>query len=436
MKIVFISDACLPSPSAEALFVVRMAQALSEHGHEVILLVPGGKHDRHTDTQAIAAYYGIIPAFTTQPVAWPGGAKAIRLWAWRSARAAQHWAPDLVYARHIAAGWAALEAGLPCIVELHQGIQGRPGRTGPAIDYLDDRLRQAAGRWQAMLSNRHAPAEGNDRRALASRGGYVQNITLLRRLAAYPNLVRVVVITHALARDLCEAAPRLASRILVAPDGALLPTRPPGPAPFERGKTLCVGYCGHLYAGKGVEIIEAIARRCPWAQFHVLGGLTADRERWRARTADCSNLVFHDHVEPHRVGDWLAVFDVCLLPNQPTVATYQASRRGDTGTNIGAYTSPMKMFEYMAAGKPIVASDLAVLREILVHDTNALLCGHDDVSAWAAALSRLAEDATLCQRLATAARTDLEAHYTWSARARRVVADPATTQRTTSPERS
>ena len=113
MKIVFISDACLPSPSAEALFVVRMAQALSEHGHEVILLVPGGKHDRHTDTQAIAAYYGIIPAFTTQPVAWPGGAKAIRLWAWRSARAAQHWAPDLVYARHIAAGWAALEAGLP-----------------------------------------------------------------------------------------------------------------------------------------------------------------------------------------------------------------------------------------------------------------------------------------------------------------------------------
>ena len=109
MKIVFISDACLPSPSAEALFVVRMAQALSEHGHDVILLVPDGKHERRTDTPTIAAYYGIIPAFTTQPVAWPGGAKAIRLWAWRSARAAR-WGNKTEAISGAEAGEAAMEA--------------------------------------------------------------------------------------------------------------------------------------------------------------------------------------------------------------------------------------------------------------------------------------------------------------------------------------
>ena len=63
MKIVFISDACIPSPSAEAVFVVQMAQALADNGHQVRLLVPDRKQDRYSDLEAVAAYYGVAPAF-------------------------------------------------------------------------------------------------------------------------------------------------------------------------------------------------------------------------------------------------------------------------------------------------------------------------------------------------------------------------------------
>ncbi len=434
MKIVFISDACIPSPSAEAVFVVQMAQALADNGHQVRLLVPDRKQDRYSDLEAVAAYYGVAPAFAAQTIAWPAGTKAIRLWAWRAAQAARLEEPDLVYARHIAAGWAALAQGLSCIVELHQGIEGRSGLVGRLVDRADDMLRQVGGRWSNRSNPARDAATRQDCRELARRGGYVQNATLLRCLAGHPRLARVVVITHALERDLVRTAPQLAGRIQVSPDGASLPASPPVPVAVEPGEVFHVGYCGHLYAGKGIALIATLARQCPWARFHVVGGLEADLDYWRSATDDCANIVFHGHIEPHRVIHWLAAFDVCLLPNQPAVATYGSARRKNAATNIGAYTSPMKMFEYMAAGKPIVASDLAVLREVLTHDENALLCAHDDVRAWAGALSRLAGDAGLRERLGAAARADLKTRYTWSARARRVIADLGTETRTAESE--
>lgn len=82
----------------------------------------------------------------------------------------------------------------------------------------------------------------------------------------------------------------------------------------------------------------------------------------------------------------------------------------------------MKMFEYMAAGKAIVSSDLPVLREVLTHERNALLVPPDDVDAWATAVKRLIDDPELRRRLGETARADLLAHYTWEARAKKVLA--------------
>jgi len=83
----------------------------------------------------------------------------------------------------------------------------------------------------------------------------------------------------------------------------------------------------------------------------------------------------------------------------------------------------MKMFEYMAAGLPIVSSDLPVLREVLENGRNALLVSPDDLDAWAKAISLLAANAGLRRRLGEAARADLIEYYTWETRARSVLAD-------------
>ena len=84
-------------------------------------------------------------------------------------------------------------------------------------------------------------------------------------------------------------------------------------------------------------------------------------------------------------------------------------------------TSPLKLFEYMAAGKAIVASNLPAIREILTHDVNAVLVTPGDADALAAGICRLADDAAL-RALLGQARATAVAEYSWDRRAERLEA--------------
>jgi glycosyltransferase involved in cell wall biosynthesis len=91
----------------------------------------------------------------------------------------------------------------------------------------------------------------------------------------------------------------------------------------------------------------------------------------------------------------------------------------NNATSIADITSPIKMFEYMARHKPIVASDLPVLREIL-NDSNAVLVGPEDTEAWVAALHTLGDPA-LRERIGGKAYQDFITRYTWKRRAEKVL---------------
>lgn len=80
----------------------------------------------------------------------------------------------------------------------------------------------------------------------------------------------------------------------------------------------------------------------------------------------------------------------------------------------------MKMFEYLAAGRPVIASDLPVLQEILRTEKNCLIVPYDDIEAWSRSLVRLEADPRLAASLSDSAQTDA-ASYTWEARAERLV---------------
>ena len=80
---------------------------------------------------------------------------------------------------------------------------------------------------------------------------------------------------------------------------------------------------------------------------------------------------------------------------------------------IGRWMSPLKLFEYMAAGKPILASDIPALREILADGGTALLLPPGDVAAWAAAARALLADP------ARAAALGARARAAWGRRPRR-----------------
>jgi glycosyltransferase involved in cell wall biosynthesis len=212
-----------------------------------------------------------------------------------------------------------------------------------------------------------------------------------------------------------EEVPELESRITVAHNGADAISDELAPMDLGGEKSLFrVGYIGHLYPGKGVEIVRELAVRAPWAEFHVIGGQQHTIDGLLRDTTLPSNLRLHGFVPPSETDRLTLALDVLLAP-------YQREVHIAGGGETGSWMSPLKLFSYMAAGKPILCSDLPVLREIIEHGHNGLMITPDDPEAWLAAIEQLSAEPAERERLGTNARSDFLARHTWQQRARRVL---------------
>ena len=206
-----------------------------------------------------------------------------------------------------------------------------------------------------------------------------------------------VTITAALAADLtARHGPR--EHVAVIPDGARIsaPDGDAGPrAPASRRLRSPSSRTRHLYAWKGVDILLEALALVPDARGLIVGGHAKEPDLGRlqalARQLGISDRVtFTGMVEPARVPELLRGATVLALPNPASAISTR-------------FTSPLKLFEYLAAGRAIVASDLPSIREILHDDVDALLVAPGDASALAGAIRRLLGDPALAARLARAA---------------------------------
>lgn len=152
----------------------------------------------------------------------------------------------------------------------------------------------------------------------------------------------------------------------------------------------------------------------PDVDFHVIGGTEHDLSRWRVRRTS-SNLLLHGHVPPGRLAAWMETFDIAVAPYQHRVSV-------SGGGDAARWMSPLKIVEYMAYGKAIVASDLPPIREVLDHGRTGLLCAPDDPRDWCSAIRRLIAEPDFARRLARDARRESDQRHTWTGRARRVLA--------------
>jgi glycosyltransferase involved in cell wall biosynthesis len=143
--------------------------------------------------------------------------------------------------------------------------------------------------------------------------------------------------------------------------------------------------------------------------FLVFGGDGSDVAR-RRLTAP-ANLQFMGHV-PHPVSQRAqAAVDVLLMPYQQSVSI------GVKGHDTARWMSPMKMFEYLAVGVPIISSELPVLREVLTDGRNALLVKADDAGQWVAALDSLISNKKFANSIGEFAHQEYRAKHTWLRRA-------------------
>jgi glycosyltransferase involved in cell wall biosynthesis len=376
MRIAYLARSIVPSRDANSVHVMKACQAYARLGHRVTLWLPAWRGGVEPGVRDLHAFYGVEPSFAVRRVPVPSGRRLQA--AWFSAGLpllARLGRPALVHARSLTAAWGAARLlHMPTLFETHV-----PRPDNPRLGKLFDEL------------------------------------------AASRHLRGVVVITRALAALVAPDLPPSAN-LIVAPDGVdaawLAGAFPRDEARRELGlddetRPIAV-YTGQLYEGRGVGLILDVARRRPDHLFVLVGGRSGDVERCRTQAAGLSNVLVAGFRPPAEIPAWMAAADALLMPYADRVATAG-------GGDSAAWASPMKMFEYLAAGRPILASTLPVLREVLADGTNALLLPYDRPDLWSEALARLAADPGLAAALAARARSDAEG-YTWEERTGRLLA--------------
>ena len=364
MRIAYLCHSPIPSNVASSIHVMRMCQALA-HDHDVTLFCPSLPKVRSASAK-IHDFYGVQARFKIRRLPRP-----------------QSWADRLVPAARLFRWWVAL------------------GRF--------DLVYARCNAWSTYRLHRV-------RRPMIVEAHLLHERRSTEKLLRSPWVCGLVVISEILWRDYACAHELAGPKLLVAHDGAdavhsASPARLPGTNPVK------CGYVGNLYRGKGMEIVIPLAQRCPQIDFHVFGGTPDEVAKWRATigAAHMANLWFHGFLRP-------ADTDAARLACDLLIAPYQKVVRGagDQG-DLGRWMSPLKIFEYMAAGKAIIASDLPTLREVLHDRANAVLVPPDDLDAWSAAVRGLAADPAERQRLGARAHADFVAQYSWQARARRIM---------------
>lgn len=374
MKILYVAASPIPSQAANSVHVTKMANAMANAGHETILV--SAEYCRSEPPPCsdadMPSYYDVGTGFrlyrTQGLVHGKIGAVLHTLQVfWLKLR----FRPDLVYSRCYFTAFLLSLLGMPVVFESHN-------------DY-----------------EKGSPTE-----------------KLFTAMAPRRALTRIVVISQALKDHFVATYAIDPAKIIVAADGA--DEAPATSAPLERTTgDIQVGYVGHLYPGRGIDVIIALAEELPDVGFHVIGGTAPDVALWSRQAQQYPNLVFYGHTPHKQATRYLQSLDILLAPYQRKVTV--SGGVGDTSR----WMSPLKIFEYMAAGKPIVSSDMPVLHEVLTPEVNCLLCPPDDVGAWAQAIRRLIADKDLRARLGAQARQDLESRYTWSARSRALLSQVA-----------
>lgn len=369
MNICYVTGAQYPSPAANCVQVMKMCSAFSGEGHDVTLFAGSKPGVQLTD---VSGNYGVKNKF--EIVLAPRksvrilGAILYSLSQYRNIVDNKN-TYDLIYSRDQNTLLLLTRLGVPVIYEAHDDPKGSK-----------------------------AVIEG-----------------MIFKSKAFK---RLVVITSALKElYLSKFSSLTPESIIVAHDGAdsFVINEGGDVQNIKKNGVISIGYTGHLYKGKGVEVIVELASQMSDVDFHIVGGNPSDVTEWK-NLYNYPNLTYHGHVENKLVNGYLKQFDILLLPAQKKV---EASGGGD----IAKYMSPLKLFEYMSSGKPIVSSNLPVLREVLTPETDALLVVPDNVAEWEAAIKRLINDPELGVALAGNALQKFELEYTWGRRAYNILND-------------
>jgi glycosyltransferase involved in cell wall biosynthesis len=378
MQLHYISPSTLPSRAANSVHVVWQCDGLCRSGAEVTLYAKRNMPDASQLEAELRSVYGVDhPALhldTFYSNSRRGDSLLIAYHSARAIRRAGH--GESILSRNLYAAFSlAVVQRIPLLFETHQ-------------------LETGFKKWM--------------QRAIM-RCPWVTTIVISEHLAKYLTEHHGVEPHRTLV--LHDAAPTGILPVPVAERRALICALVP--AAEGCWKQVC-GYFGHLYPGRGIEIVEAMAAARGDCLFLVYGGTESDLAARRAANRQ-TNLAFMGYISHPMARELMRIVDVLLMPYQESVSI------GVAGHDTARWMSPMKMFEYLGSGVPIISSDLPVLREVLRDGENSLLANPSDVDSWLSALDRIEENSELAARLGSNAHDQYERQHTWTRRAEKII---------------
>lgn len=382
LRLLYIANARLPTEKAHGLQIVRMCDAFAGLGVEVLLLHPYRKQwNPKLKEVSVPKYYKVkypfavkqlpnwdivrLERFVPRPLFTGIFFSHSVLWGVVAASIAVKEHANLYFTREPTVAWWLGRNGLPTVLEVH---------TVPK---------------------------------LAQR-------PLIRSASRQQSVKLVIAVTEYLRQGLIKRHSVPEEKTVTLHDGVDLERFNISLSKEEArqnlglplGKPLVV-YTGQLFPEKGVDTLVRAAPMLNEAQIVIVGGMPEDLERVRqlVRQVGVSNVTLVGYVSPNKVPLYLKAADVLILPNSAKSA------------HSAYYTSPLKLFDYMAAGWPIVASYLPSIQEVLRHAVTGWLVEPDNPQALAEGVIKIINDGNLSARLSEHARVHVNT-YTWENRAR------------------
>ncbi len=364
MKVIYISKSILPSMYANSVHVAKISDEFRQICDEFVCVILGGRNVENK-AHEIADFYGLKGTFNIIGLE-PPKIKIVNSnlkFAWDAGRIIKREKPDVVITRDpLTAFFSVMMYHRETVLDLHADLRYQCGKS--------------------------------------------QYFFHLKRFI-YNKKFHITVITKALKMYYVEHFKFDANKIRVLPDGVNFEAFARADAKQLEGKTLRLGYVGGFQKDKGIDTIGQLTNILPQLTFYLIGG---SREKAEAETGIKfgDNAIFYEYMGNKDVPSYIKGMDAVLLPNRESQICW--------GWEIGKFTSPLKMFEYMASGVPIIASDVSALREILNEKNCFLVHNPNDVQDWKKVIEYVLENKTEATQKAEAAMMDVQ-EYTWRKRA-------------------
>ena len=376
MKIVYITNARLPTEKAHGVQILKMIQAFSGLGHKTTLIHPKRFQKEISHKKSVYEFYGLEKLFDVKSINF------IDPYIFRS------FMPKFIYRL------------LSFIVDLIWGVVSVINLKKLNPDFLMFRDNTPFSLFFSSFMSIPCVIEFHNMPPFISK-------RIFKLVLNRSNKIICFGITKNLSSDLEDYFNLNKGSVKTIHDAVDIDQFKNDPVIKKNSKEPIITYCGSLSMEKGTDLIIETANKLKDFKINIVGGLDSSVKKYSSKSnlIQANNIKFIGQVLPTKVPSLLFKSDILLLPS--SAFTKKSNE----------YTSAMKMFEYLATGIPIVASNIPSNSEILTTGVNAVLFNPDDSSSLEKEIRNLWENYELRKSISKNS-IQLSLQYTWTKRCR------------------